>query len=317
MLALSILINQIPITADVTDNLSSVVQTILGVRNDSVVDSYEISSTNAKLNYLEDQVSTIQSKLEKLERQSSGSLDGMSIAEIQKMCKEGAIRSVAHVGDTFSDGTYTYTIIGINQDKPSDADGNLLDRSKYGDVLTVMALGAPTNTPSGFAVNSDASKTPWSTTGIALDKSCHMRNWSESPVRLTTMTQYLEKLPTSTQKAIGYVQKVSGTYNGYNSGGANVSTGDKCFLLSGKEVFGLTFTGPTTEADATFQYQYFANIAEATSSLAMEGLPERRLWLRSAGVSTGQLSFFCIAAGSQSMGTPNSNYGIFPAFCIY
>ena len=72
-----------------------------------------------------------------------GDLFQMSIPEIQQACKDGAIHEIAHVGDTISDGTYTYTIIGINQDKPSDAEGNLLPESSYGDVLTVMPLGAP------------------------------------------------------------------------------------------------------------------------------------------------------------------------------
>lgn len=64
------------------------------------------------------------------------------MAEIQQACKDGEIHQFAHIGDTISDGTYTYTVIGINQDKPSDASGNLLNSSKYGDVLTVMPLGA-------------------------------------------------------------------------------------------------------------------------------------------------------------------------------
>ena len=45
-----------------------------------------------------------------------GDLFQMSIPEIQQACKDGAIHEIAHVGDTISDGTYTNTIIGINQD---------------------------------------------------------------------------------------------------------------------------------------------------------------------------------------------------------
>ena len=60
-------------------------------------------------------------------QQLFGDLQQMTIADIQACCKAGAITSIAKVGDTFSDGTYTYTIIGINQDKPSNANGNALE----------------------------------------------------------------------------------------------------------------------------------------------------------------------------------------------
>lgn len=58
-------------------------------------------------------------------KQLLGNIFQMSMSDIQAMCKVGMISKMAHVGDTISDGTYTYTIIGINQDKPSDANGNL------------------------------------------------------------------------------------------------------------------------------------------------------------------------------------------------
>lgn len=61
-----------------------------------------------------------------IKQQLFGDLFQMSMAEIQQACKDGEIHQFAHVGDTISDGTYTYTIIGINQDKPSDANGNLI-----------------------------------------------------------------------------------------------------------------------------------------------------------------------------------------------
>ena len=53
-----------------------------------------------------------------IKRQLFGDLQQMTIADIQACCKAGAITSIAKAGDTFSDGTYTYTIIGINQDQP-------------------------------------------------------------------------------------------------------------------------------------------------------------------------------------------------------
>lgn len=38
--------------------------------------------------------------------------------------------------------------------------------------------------------------------------------WKNTRMRVTTMPQYLAKLPTETQKVIGYVQKITGIYNG-------------------------------------------------------------------------------------------------------
>ena len=112
-------------------------------------------------------------------------------------------------------------------------------------------------------------------------------SWAASQMRSTTMPQYLAKLPQATQNAIGYVQKVTGTYNGSNSGGGNSVTGDKCFLLSGKEVFGGSGVGNgsygvrQTEANATFQYQYFQSIATTPASRNINSSANQWWWLRS------------------------------------
>ena len=175
----------------------------------------------------------------------------------------------------YADGTYTYTIIGINQDKPSDSNGNALNKSQYGDVLTVMPLGAPAGAGNGSAVTIDASKTPWGTDTAPMNSS-NMNNgsWKSSTMRSSIMASYLAKLPANTQKAIGYIQKVTGQC----CSNTNITTGDKCFLLSGKEIFGGTGNEngsycTTAEASATFQYQYFANIATSTDSRTITGAP--------------------------------------------
>lgn len=484
----ALICGQIPVSADVTDNLTSVVQRILGVRNDKITDTYETASTNAKLNYMEQQVVSLQKSVEELKGQNAayslycyiqssdtryegceltltsasgnqvavgnlhlderlnkyvaniysnfngnctlkygsvkesinlqatgqehqlkpyisdltvwidstnstyngktvtlkdrsgatiqtaalalknghyeasmtayangaytitypyvasskvltlttgvtlngsakkqqlfGNLQQMSIADIQACCKAGAITSIAKVGDTFSDGTYTYTIIGINQDKPSDANGNALSNSQYGDVLTVMALGAPAGAGNGTAVSMDASKTPWGTGSAPMNSDdTNDGSWKASKMRTTTMASYLAKLPASTQKAIGYVQKVTGQYNNSNSGGTNITTGDKCFLLSGKEIFGGNGAGngsycTTNEANATFQYQYFANIATSTASRTITGAPSNWWWLRSPCYNLSNI--FCyVHAGSSSYNYASGSVGVFAAFCIY
>ena len=251
-------------------------------------------------------------------QQLFGDLQQMSIADIQACCKAGAITSIAKVGDTFSDGTYTYTIIGINQDKPSDANGTALSRDKYGDVLTVMPLGAPAGAGNGSAVTTDASKTPWGTSSAPMNSSnTNDGSWKATVMRSTTMASYLAKLPANTQKAIGYVQKVTGQY-GSNT---NITTGDKCFLLSGKEIFGGTGNGngsycTTAEASATFQYQYFANIATSTASRAITGAQSNCWWLRSPYYNDSN-SFCIVYTGSSNYNYAIYNYGVFPAFCIY
>ena len=484
VLALSILINQIPVTADVTDNLTSVVQHILGVRDDSIADTFESASTNAKINYMEQQVVALQSSVEELKGQNAayslfcyiqsndtryegcelsltsasgnqtataslhlneklnkyvaniysnfngnctlrygsvkesinlqatgqehqlkpyisdltvwidsnnstyngksvtlkdssgttietatlalknghyeasmtayangtytitypyvasskvltlttgvtlngsakkqqlfGDLQQMSIADIQACCKAGAITSIAKVGDTFSDGTYTYTIIGINQDKPSDANGTALSRDKYGDVLTVMPLGAPAGSGNGSPVTMDANKTPWGTAYAQMNSSnTNSGSWKSSAMRSSTMASYLAKLPADTQKAIGYVQKVTGQYNS----NTNITTGDKCFLLSGKEIFGGTGNGngsycTTAEASATFQYQYFANIATSTTSRNINSTANQWWWLRSPRYNSSD-SFCIVGTGSSSYGSASNSNGVFAAFCIY
>ena len=161
-------------------------------------------------------------------KQLLGNIFQMSMSDIQAMCKAGMISKMAHVGDTISDGTYTYTIIGINQDKPSDAEGNLLPESSYGDVLTVMPLGAPKGATNGQPVTMNAGATPFGVNYAPMNSNnSNSGSWASSQMRSTTMPQYLAKLPQATQNAIGYVQKVTGTYNNWFSGGSNYITGDK------------------------------------------------------------------------------------------
>lgn len=261
---------------------------------------------------------TIQASLEagSNSKQLFGNIFQMSMADIQAMCKAGIIHEMAHVGDTISDGTYTYTIIGINQDKPSDADGKLLDSSQYGDVLTLMPMGAPAGEGNGIAVTVNGGATPFGyNSAVMNDDSSNSGSWKNSKMRNTTMPQYLEKLPDATRNVIGYVQKITGQY-----GGANITTGDKCFLLSSKEIFGGNGDGngsycTRAEANATFQYHYFANIATSTASRNI-GSTAVWWWLRSPYFA--DYSSFChIYAGDSNISDANSFYYVFPAFCIY
>ena len=257
-----------------------------------------------------------------VKQQLMGDIVHMNMSEIQQACKAGIINNVAHVGDTVSDGTYTYTVIGINQDKPSDANGNLLPADSYGDVLTLMPLGAAAGATNGQPVTMNASATPFGTATTQMDSNdTGVGNWASSQMRSTTMPQYLAKLPQSTQNAIGYVRKITGTYNGNSSGGDNSVTGDKCFILSGKEIFGGSgagngFNGTTNEANATVQYQYFQRIATSTASRTINS-NYQWWWLRSPDYNQYN-TFGCVDNGSAAYRhTPRAGYNVFPAFCIY
>lgn len=246
-----------------------------------------------------------------------GDLFQMSIPEIQQACKDGEIHEIAHVGDTISDGTYTYTIIGINQDKPSDAEGNLLPESSYGDVLTVMPLGAAAGKGNNQPVATNASATPYGTATATMNNAItNSGGWASSRMRWSTMEDYYNRLPEATRKVIGPVQKITGTY-----GGGNQTTGDSVFLLSGKELFGGTGNGvgsccTASEASATFQYQYFANIATTRESRAITGVSNNWWWLRSPDYSYGG-SFCLVAFGGPNNHNANNSLGVFAAFCIY
>ena len=255
-------------------------------------------------------------------KQLYGNIFQMSMAEIQNMCKAGVIHQMAHVGDTISDGTYTYTIIGINQDKPSDESGNLLPENSYGDVLTVMPLGAPKGSTNGQPVTMNAGATPWGVNYAMMGASgLNSGSWASSRMRSTTMPQYLAKLPQATQNAIGYVQKVTGTYNGNTSGGSNSVTGDKCFLLSCKEIFGGSGGGnglncTTNEANATFQYQYFQSIATTPASRNINSSASEMWWLRSQFWTSSNI-FCAIYEGNFAEHDGSYSHGVFAAFCIY
>ena len=253
-------------------------------------------------------------------KQVFGDLFQMSIADVQAMCKAGVINEIAHVGDTISDGTYTYTIIGINQDKPSDAEGNLLPESSYGDVLTLMPMGAAVGDSNGKAVIPNVSGTPW-------EKKCSVMNgsktndgsWKSSYMRSTTMLQYFNQIPEATRNIIGYVRKITGTYDGSEVGGPNSVTGDKCFLLSHKEIFGENngkiVLCTQNEANATFQYTYFSTIAISGTSRSMQNYT---WWLRSPCYSS-IYAFTAVYEGFMMYSSPGSDYlyRVFPAFCIY
>lgn len=407
MVAFALIIGTVPVSANVSDNLGSSIDKILGPVNASLSGNFNTSSTNGKLNQMKKDVSEAKDSMETLlapylsnltvwvdstnasyrgktvsatnskgeketasfvlknghyeatfsklvrntykiaypfilsnskqldlavqfelstgnnTKQLFGDLQKMSMDDILATCKAGAIQSVAKVGDTISDGTYTYTIIGINQDKPSDADGNLLDSDSYGDVLTLMALGAPAGAGDSTPVVMDGTKTPWGTTTATMNSAnTNGGSWKASKMRTTTMASYLVKLPASTQKMIGYVQKVTGTNSGVNSaGGTNITTGDKCFLLSGKEIFGgiggsggSPFT--TNEAKATFQYQYFASVAKTEESRNFIDASSKWWWLR--GPYWGGSQYFCsVARGAATITNATDSNSIFPAFCIY
>lgn len=254
-------------------------------------------------------------------KQLFGDLQKMSMSDIQAACKAGTIQSVAKVGDTVTDGTYTYTIIGINQDSPSDAQGNLLDKNEYGDVLTFMALGAEVGPGNGNPVTTSISKTPYQEEKPMNMQDDYDGGWVSSDMRNTTMNEYIEKLPDSTKHLIGYVKKVTGVYSGIDSYGSKVSvTGDRCFILSVKEVCGEDdgYVGDSAtkiERDSNFQYQYFEKIATTDSSRWFSGAD--RWWLRSPSVAP-LATCSSILRGKVLMNN-GAEYEkcVFPAFCIY
>ena len=249
-------------------------------------------------------------------QQLFGDLQQMAMADVQAACKAGVINQLAKVGDTFNGGTgYTYTIIGIDQDKPSDGNGNLLPSNSYGNVLTVMPLGAAAGKGNNQPVATNASATPYGTAAASMNgTNTNSGGWASSQMRSSTMTDYYNRLPEATRKVIGPVQKITGT-----SGGGNQTTGDSVFLLSEKEVFGGTGNGngsycTASEASATFQYQYFANVATTTASRTITG--NNWWWLRSPSYN-GSDHFCYVSSGRSYTGGAGNGCGVCAAFCIY
>lgn len=254
-------------------------------------------------------------------RQLFGDLQQMTMADIQAACKAGVINQLASVGDTFSGGTnYTYTIIGIDQDKPSDTNGNLLPSNSYGNVLTVMPLGAPAGKGNNQPVATNAYATPYATTyGSPTERinvsDINNAGWASSHMRSVIMASCYNKLPEATKNVIGSVQKITGTYFD-----GNQTTGDKVFLLSGKEVFGGCGYGggsycSAEEAQATFQYQYFSNIA--TSIDSRKNIINWNIWWLRSPSYGGNPRFCYVINGESGEGSADMEYGVLPAFCIY
>ena len=249
-----------------------------------------------------------------------GDLFQMSIPEIQQACKAKEIHELAHVGDTISDGRYTYTIIGINQDKPSDENGTLLPESSYGDVLTLMPLGALVGASNGQPVTVNEEAMPWDYSAQMNGADTSSSGWESTNMRKRTMPQCLAKLPAETQNVIGYVQKISGRPSlstdstDYENGRSNVITGDKCFLLSEKEILGYTWCATGNEENATFQYQYFKSIAKSDESRCLVPFS----WLRSAYYSgTDCFTLLYNVKQLTCAWSASTKASILPAFCIY
>ena len=254
-------------------------------------------------------------------QQLFGDLQQMTMADIQAACKAGVINQLASVGDTFSGGTnYTYTIIGIDQDKPSDTNGNLLPSNSYGNVLTVMPLGAPAGKGNNQPVATNAYATPYATSYGSPTERINVSDisnagWASSHMRSVIMASCYNKLPEATKNVIGSVQKITGTYFD-----GNQTTGDKVFLLSGKEVFGGSGFGSgsycfSTEASATFQYQYFSNIA--TSIDSRKNITNFNIWWLRSPSCDGNPRFCYVLDGESGVGNESMEYGVLPAFCIY
>ena len=254
-------------------------------------------------------------------QQLFGDLQQMTMADIQAACKAGFINQLASVGDTFSGGTnYTYTIIGIDQDKPSDTNGNLLPSNSYGNVLTVMPLGAPAGKGNNQPVATNAYATPYATSHGSPTERINVSDisnagWASSHMRSVIMASCYNKLPEATKNVIGSVQKITGTYFD-----GNQTTGDKVFLLSGKEVFGGYGYGSgsycfSTEASATFQYQYFSNIA--TSIDSRKNITNVNIWWLRSPSCDGNPRFCYVLNGESGVGNEGMEYGVLPAFCIY
>ena len=241
-----------------------------------------------------------------------GDLFQMSIPEIQQACKDGTIHEFAHVGDTISDGKYTYTIIGINQDKPSDENGNLLAKSSYGDVLTLMPLGAPVGSCNGNPVADNMQNTP-SIHGFLNVSPGYIENDNR-------MKDYLNLLSADTKNSIGYVQKITGN----NYGGENTirASGEKLFLLSEKEIFGKCVFSMQIEANANFQYQYFSSIATSSESRSfkidksLDDDYRNFWWLR----GRGEEDTYYVTAAANGYPTQiwcSNKLNCYPVFCIY
>lgn len=237
-----------------------------------------------------------------------GDLFQMSIPEIQQACKDGAIHEIAHVGDTISDGRYTYTIIGINQDKPSDENGNLLAKSSYGDVLTLMPLGAPVGSCNGNPVADNMQNTPSRYGFLDVDPG-YIENDNH-------MKDYLNSLSADTKNSIGYVQKITGN----NYGGENTirASGEKLFLLSEKEIFGKCVFSMQIEANANFQYQYFSSIATSLESRSFKiglGNYKNSWWLRGRGEDADYVT--AASNGYPTQFWSSNKLNCYPVFCIY
>ena len=180
-----------------------------------------------------------------------------------------------------------------------------------------MPLGAAAGKGNNQPVATNASATPYGTATATMNNAItNSGGWASSRMRWSTMEDYYNRLPEATRKVIGPVQKITGTY-----GGGNQTTGDSVFLLSGKELFGGTGNGvgsccTASEASATFQYQYFANIATTRESRAITGVSNNWWWLRSPDYSYGG-SFCLVAFGGPNNHNANNSLGVFAAFCIY
>lgn len=251
-----------------------------------------------------------------------------SWTEVQEIVRRGLAKIIFSVGDlfitTYNGVEYTWVIIGIDHDIPTDA--------TYTHSLTLQSVNCLQNVQfdAPEPTNTDANRQQygnnryihsaikqWLNSNDAVFNWVSQHQYDAAPTSAPyTRAGFLKLLDPELVSVIGTVNKqvARATVDG---GGQDLFS-DKVFLLSRKEIYG-TDEGTVTGEKA---YAFYSAMAGAATDGALAGRIKllsnaaRYWWLRSLNIGYSNLLRRVDTGGSVGNYSVHEAYGVAPACCI-
>ena len=286
----------------------------LGVYAATVIAASSVGySDNASLG-----ATNVQDAIDKLNTKAT-----TKIAEAKKECPDGYVCRI----NQFATDSWSTIATNVKAGKASAyqvGDTKTVDMGRLGThTVRVANISSCTNgetsqTACGFVVEfvDIISRQQMNSTNT------NVGGWPASAMRTYVNTTVYNALPSELQNVIATTTVVSG--HGATSGEANLTSSDKLYLLSTKEVWGKestlnTINGDTAEVE-TKQLDYYKNSGVTTANYSVANKQYQSVdciwWLRSTPLYSSTTFFDVFSGGNNSLHTSSDAHGVSPAFRI-
>ena len=188
-------------------------------------------------------------------------------------------------GNTINVNTHTYAVMGFNNFA-------LTNRGNYGGTHTTAGLT--------FGMVDCVGEYPMNS------PSTNSGGWGQCLMRTSTMPTLQSGMPaTLAQVRVPYVD--------YDNQSTILYSDDYMFLPAEKEVFGIRYFSPTTEANALTQFAYYKNGGSKKRSLSGSAV---YWWPRSVDVNNDFTFCGVDTKGNASLYAASVANGVVPCFCV-